>query len=317
MTLRAELAAHLNGDFVDVDVQRLGHLGRHYRGKVRDLFIGDTEMVMVTTDRLSAFDVVLTSIPCKGAILNAIAVHAFAQTQDICPNHLIDAPHPNVLRVRKAQPLPIEIVVRRHVTGSLWRAYEKGEHTVYEVPLPADLRKDQRLDTPIITPSTKAAVGIHDEPISARSIREQGLVEADVLEQAFDIARRLFARGEELAAEQGLILVDTKYEMGLIDGELVVIDEIHTADSSRYWVSHTYAERFAAGQPQQMLDKENIRQWLIGQGYMGDGPIPDFPDDVRLDLAEVYTTLHQRLLGRPFVPPAEPVTETVYAALGA
>ena len=317
MTLRAELAAHLNGDFVDVDVQRLGHLGRHYRGKVRDLFIGDTEMVMVTTDRLSAFDVVLTSIPCKGAILNAIAVHAFAQTQDICPNHLIDAPHPNVLRVRKAQPLPIEIVVRRHVTGSLWRAYEKGEHTVYEVPLPADLRKDQRLDTPIITPSTKAAVGIHDEPISARSIREQGLVEADVLAQAFDIARRLFARGEELAAEQGLILVDTKYEMGLIDGELVVIDEIHTADSSRYWVSHTYAERFAAGQPQQMLDKENIRQWLIGQGYMGDGPIPDFPDDVRLDLAEVYTTLHQRLLGRPFVPPTEPVTETVYAALGA
>ena len=317
MTLRAELAAHLNGDFVDVDVQRLGHLGRHYRGKVRDLFIGDTEMVMVTTDRLSAFDVVLTSIPCKGAILNAIAVHAFAQTQDICPNHLIDAPHPNVLRVRKAQPLPIEIVVRRHVTGSLWRAYEKGEHTVYEVSLPADLRKDQRLDTPIITPSTKAAVGIHDEPISARSIREQGLVEADVLEQAFDIARRLFARGEELAAAQGLILVDTKYEMGLIDGELVVIDEIHTADSSRYWVADTYAERFAAGQPQQMLDKENIRQWLIGQGYMGDGPIPDFPDDVRLDLAEVYTTLHQRLLGRPFVPPAEPVTETVYAALGA
>ena len=317
MGIRNALAQHLDSNFTEVDVARLAHFGTHYHGKVRDLFIGDTEMVMVTTDRLSAFDVVLTSIPCKGAILNAIAVHAFAQTQDICPNHLIDAPHPNVLRVRKAQPLPIEIVVRRHVTGSLWRAYEKGEHTVYEVPLPADLRKDQRLDTPIITPSTKAAVGIHDEPISARSIREQGLVEADVLEQAFDIARRLFARGEELAAEQGLILVDTKYEMGLIDGELVVIDEIHTADSSRYWVADTYAERFAAGQPQQMLDKENIRQWLIGQGYMGDGPIPDFPDDVRLDLAEVYTTLHQRLLGRPFVPPTEPVTETVYAALGA
>lgn len=317
MALRDELAEHLNTNFVDVDVARLAHLGRHYRGKVRDLFIGEREMVMVTTDRLSAFDVVLTSIPCKGAILNAIAVHAFEQTRDICPNHLIDAPHPNVLRVRKAQPLPIEIVIRRHVTGSLWRAFAKGEHTVYEVPLPADLRKDQRLETPIITPSTKAEVGVHDEPISRRAILANGLVDEGVLDQAYDVARRLFARGEELAAAQGLILVDTKYEMGLIDGELVVIDEIHTADSSRYWVADTFEERFEAGQPQQMLDKENIRQWLIGQGYMGDGPIPHFPDDVRLDLAEVYTTLHQRLLGRPFVPPTEPVTETVYAALGA
>lgn len=317
MTLRAALAHHLDSRFTDIDTARLSHLGRHYRGKVRDLFIGDDEIIMITTDRLSAFDVVLTAIPCKGAILNAIAVHAFEQTRDICPNHLISAPHPNVLRVRKAQPLPIEIIVRRHVTGSLWRAFEKGEHTVYEVPLPAGLRKDQRLDTPIITPSTKAAVGIHDEPISRRTILERGLVAEDVLDQAYDVARRLFARGEALAAAQGLILVDTKYEMGLIDGELVVIDEIHTADSSRYWVADTFAERFAAGQSQQMLDKENIRQWLIGQGYMGDGPIPHIPGDVRLDLAEVYTTLHERLIGRPFAPTAGSPTETLYEALGA
>jgi len=317
MALRDELARHLGSNFVDVDTARLAHLGRHYRGKVRDLFIGDTEMIMVTTDRLSAFDVVLTSIPCKGAILNAIAVHAFEQTADICDNHLIDAPHPNVLRVRKAQPLPIEIIVRRHVTGSLWRAFEKGTHTVYEVPLPDGLRKDQRLETPIVTPSTKAEVGVHDEPISRRGILERGLVDEATLDKAYDVARRLFARGEALAAAQGLILVDTKYEMGLIDGALVVIDEIHTADSSRYWLAEGFAERFAAGQPQQMLDKENIRQWLISQGYMGDGEIPDIPADVRLDLAEVYTTLHERLLGRPFVPPDAPVAETLYASLGA
>lgn len=316
MGLREELTRHLANNFTSVDAARLAPLGEHYQGKVRDLFIGDTEMIMVTSDRLSAFDVVLTSIPCKGAILNAIAVHAFQQTADICPNHLIDAPHPNVLRVRKAAPLPIEIVVRRHITGSLWRDIEAGREGVYEVALPAGIRKDQRLDAPIITPSTKAAVGVHDEPISRRAILERGLAEEAVLDQAFSVALRLFERGETLAAAQGLILVDTKYEMGLIDGELVVIDEIHTADSSRYWVAETFAERFAAGQPQQMLDKENIRQWLIGQGYMGDGPIPDFPDGVRLDLAEVYTTLHQRLLGVPFVPPAESPAETLYASLG-
>ncbi len=285
MSTRDDLARHLDSNFVSVDVDRLSHLGTHYHGKVRDLFIGEDEIVMITTDRLSAFDVVLTSIPCKGAILNAIAVHAFEQTADICPNHLIAVPHSNVMRVRKAQALSIEVVVRRHVTGSLWRDVEANRHGVYEVELPAGLRKDQRLDTPIITPSTKAEYGVHDEPISRRVILEKGLVSEDVLDRAFDVALKLFARGEQLAAEQGLILVDTKYEMGLIDGELVVIDEIHTADSSRYWMADTFQERFEAGQPQAMLDKENIRQWLIGQGYMGDGPIPDFPDEVRLNLA--------------------------------
>jgi len=317
MTLRDDLARHLSSNFVDVDVERLSGLGQHYRGKVRDLFLTDDEIIMITTDRLSAFDVVLTSVPCKGAILNAITVHAFEQTRDICRNHLIEVPHSNVMRVHRAKQLPIEIVVRRHVTGSLWRDIEKGTHTVYEVDLPEGLKKDQRLDELIVTPSTKAEIGVHDEPISRRVILERGLVEEAILDQAFEIGRKLFARGEELAAEQGLILVDTKYEMGVMpDGELMVIDEIHTADSSRYWIADAYEERFAKGEPQAMLDKENIRQWLIGQGYMGDGPIPDFPDDVRLDLAEVYCRLHERLLGKPFVPPTERVTETLYAALG-
>jgi phosphoribosylaminoimidazole-succinocarboxamide synthase len=312
---RAALAAHLNNNFVSVDAERLAGLGEHYNGKVRDLFIGSDEIIMITTDRLSAFDVVLTSIPCKGAILNAIAVHAFEQTKDICDNHLIDIPHPNIMRVRKADALPIEIIVRRHVTGSLWRDVEADRHHVYEVELPVGLKKDQRLDTPIITPSTKAEKGIHDEPISRRVILEKGLVSEAVLDQAYDVALKLFARGEKLAAEQGLILVDTKYEMGLIEGKLIVIDEIHTADSSRYWVASEFEERFAKSEPQKMLDKENIRQWLIGQGYMGDGPIPEFPDDVRLDLADVYCRLHERLLGKAFEVPETSPADSIYGVL--
>ena len=315
MTQREQLSRHLGQRFVSVDADRLSSLGTHYRGKVRDLFIGDREIIMITSDRLSAFDVVLTSIPCKGAILNAIAVDAFERTADICGNHLIDAPHPNVLRVRRAEALPIEIIVRRHVTGSLWRDVEAGRPIVYDIDLPKDLRKDQRLDEVIITPSTKAAVGIHDEPINRRLILEQGLVDAETLDHAYDVALRLFARGEAVAAERGLILVDTKYEMGIVDGELVVIDEIHTADSSRYWVAEEFEARFAAGQHQAMLDKENIRQWLIGQGYMGDGEIPAIPDEVRLDLAQVYCGLHERLLGRPFEVPEVDFVDAIYDVL--
>ncbi len=314
-SLREGLARHLAEHFVDVDVARLAHLGEHRRGKVRDLFIGERELTMITTDRLSAFDVVLTSIPCKGHILNAIALDAFAATADIAPNHLIDAPHPNVLRVRRAQPLPIELIVRRHITGSLWRDYQAGRHDVYEVDIASGLRRDQRLDKLIITPSTKAEVGIHDEPISLRAIVDQQLVDRRVLDQACEYALALFARGERRAAERGLILVDTKYEMGLIDGELIVIDEIHTADSSRYWIADGSDDRFAAGEPQRMLDKENIRQWLIGQGYQGNGTPPVIPEALRLDLAETYCELHQRLLGRAFRPPEGDIRETLYSTL--
>ena len=196
MTQRDHLSTHLQSHFVSVDADRLSSLGKHYHGKVRDLFIGDDEILMITTDRLSAFDVVLTSVPCKGAILNAIAVHAFNQTEDICKNHLIDQPHPNVLRVRKADALPIEVIVRRHITGSLWRDIEADRHHVYEIDLPLGLRKDQRLDELIITPSTKAEYGLHDEPISRRGILEQGLVSEEILDQAFDVALKLFRRGE-------------------------------------------------------------------------------------------------------------------------
>lgn len=316
MTQREQLARHLQSHFVDLDIERLSRFGSHRRGKVRDLFISDDEILMVTTDRLSAFDVVLTSIPCKGAILNAIAVDAFEQTADIVENHLIEVPHPNVLRVKRAEPLPIEVIVRRYITGSLWRDYKAGKADVYEVDLPTDLKRDQRFEETIITPSTKAEIGIHDEPISRRAIVERGLCDKARLDEACEVALKLFARGEALAAERGLILVDTKYEFGTIDGELVVIDEIHTADSSRYWVADEYEGRFADGEPQKMLDKENIRQWLIGQGYQGEGEPPEIPAEVRLDLAEVYANLHERLLGRAFEVPERQVTETLYEALG-
>ncbi len=315
MTLRQDLNRYMESDFTSIDVERLAHLGDHRKGKVRDLFLGDKEILMVTTDRLSAFDVVLTSIPCKGAILNAIAVESFRRTEDIIENHLIDVPHPNVMRVRRAEPLPIEVIIRRYVTGSLWRDVEAGTAGVYEIDLPADIKKDQRLDELIITPSTKAEVGIHDEPISRRAIVEEGLVTKDLLDETCEIALQLFKRGEELAAESGLILVDTKYEFGVIDGKLVVIDEIHTADSSRYWVADEYQERFDAGQPQRMLDKENIRQWLIGEGYMGDGEPPEIPTDVRLDLAEKYAALHKKLLGAEFEVPSGDVQKTLYDTL--
>jgi phosphoribosylaminoimidazole-succinocarboxamide synthase len=316
MSLRDALISHLESDFITIDPDRLASLGEHRRGKVRDLFVGEDEILMVTSDRLSAFDVVLTTIPCKGAILNAIAVSAFEQTQDIWPNHLIDAPHPNVLRVRRADPLPIEVIVRRYITGSLWRDYEAGRHGVYEVPIPEGMRRDQRFETPIITPSTKAEVGIHDEPISQRKIVEDQMVSQALMDEAARAALLLFARGEELAAERGLILVDTKYEFGMIDGQLVVIDEIHTADSSRYWLADEYEARFQAGEQQRMLDKENIRQWLIGEGYQGEGPPPPIPDDIRLDLAEKYATLHARLLGWEFVPGEADVQGSIYRTLG-
>jgi phosphoribosylaminoimidazole-succinocarboxamide synthase len=317
MTLRQELTRYIESDFTSVDTERLAHLGEHRKGKVRDLFMGENEIMMVTTDRLSAFDVVLTSIPCKGAILNAIAVESFRRTEDIIENHLIDMPHPNVMRVRRAEPLLIEVIVRRYVTGSLWRDVENGTAGVYEIALPENVKKDQRLDELIITPSTKADVGIHDEPISRRAIVEEGLVAKDLLDETCEVALKLFARGESLAAKSGLILVDTKYEFGLIDDKLVLIDEIHTADSSRYWVTDEYQARFDAGEPQRMLDKENIRQWLIGEGYMGDGEPPVIPLDVRLDLAEKYAALHHKLLGSPFEVPAGDVRTTLYSALDA
>ncbi|HEY0839409.1 MAG TPA: phosphoribosylaminoimidazolesuccinocarboxamide synthase [Vulgatibacter sp.] len=274
-----------------------------YQGKVRDTYDLGDRMLLVATDRLSAFDVVLTSLPFKGQILNQIASFWFDATKDIAPNHVISQPDPSAVLAKKCKALPVEVIVRGYITGSLWRDYQKGTAGAYGIDFPKDLKKDQAFETPILTPSTKAAVGEHDEPISSADVVKRGLVPADLWEEIEKRALALFARGQEIARKQGLILVDTKYEFGLYGDELLVIDEIHTPDSSRYWEAAEYEERFASGKEQRMLDKENIRQWLIQErGYLGEGPAPEIPAEVRIDLARKYVANFERLTGKPFEP---------------
>lgn len=274
-----------------------------YEGKVRDTYDLGDRMLLVATDRLSAFDVVLTSVPFKGQILNQIAAFWFDATKDIVPNHILSQPDPSAILARKCEALPVEVIVRGYITGSLWRDYTGGEAGVYGIEFPGDLKKDQPFDQPIITPSTKAPVGEHDEPLSSAEVVSRGLVQGELWEEVQRRALALFARGQELARKQGLILVDTKYEFGLYGDELLVIDEIHTPDSSRFWEAADYDARFAGGEEQRMLDKENIRQWLIQErGYQGKGPAPEIPAEVRVDLARKYVTNYERLTGKAFEP---------------
>jgi phosphoribosylaminoimidazole-succinocarboxamide synthase len=304
-TLRAQLPHTLR----QLDLPALGEL---YRGKVRDNYSRGDRIVMVTTDRVSAFDHVLGTIPFKGEVLSRLTAFWFDKVKDIAPTHVVDVPDPSVMVVKRAKPLPIEIVIRGHITGSLWRDYQAGKAGAYGIDWPAGLRKDQRFDRPIVTPSTKAEYGKHDEPISEAEILRQGLVAPELWREATAIAERLFARGQEWARSRGLILVDTKYEMGTIDDHLSVIDEIHTPDSSRYWVADGYEERFARGAEQEMLDKENIRQWLITEhGFSGHGSPPPLTDEVRVMLARKYIDVFERLTGERFVSEVGSVDERI------
>lgn len=300
--IREQLAHTLKGtDFAG--------LGERYVGKVRDVYAKDDHLVLITTDRVSAFDHVLGTIPFKGEILNRMAVDAFRATEDIAKNHLIDVPDPNVVVAKKLKAYPVEMIIRQYITGSLWRDYQSGVAEAYAIELAADLKKDQRFDAPIFTPSTKAEIGTHDEPISKGEIVKRGLMTSEQLERAEATARRLFARGADRAAKRGLILVDTKYELGEDeDGELYVIDEIHTPDSSRYWIADGYAQRFAAGESQRMLDKENLRGWLIDtHGFSGHGAPPALDDDIRTTLAARYFDAYEHIVGAPFEPQIGPV----------
>jgi phosphoribosylaminoimidazole-succinocarboxamide synthase len=274
-------------------------LGERYQGKVRDTYRQGDRLTLVTTDRLSAFDHVLTTIPFKGEILNQLASFWFEKTAHVVKNHVLEVPDPNVTVARRCDAFPVEFVVRGYLTGSLWRDYQKGAHGSYEVPIPAGMKKDQPFDQPILTPSTKAEYGKHDEPISEREILSRGLLSQRDWERTKEAAMGLFAEGQKWAKSRGLILVDTKYEFGLSGDELLVIDEIHTPDSSRYWMSAEYDARFAKGEDQKMLDKENIRQWLINErGFSGHGTPPAIPDDVRVDLAEKYVHAYELITGR-------------------
>ena len=293
----------------DVLTRQLSHtleatdlpLGTRRRGKVRDVYELGDRLLLVASDRLSAFDVNLTTVPFKGQILTELASWWFEQTRDVCPNHVLAQPDPSAILCRKCEALPVEVVVRGYITGSLWRDYEAGTAGAYGIAFPAGLKRDQAFPTPILTPTTKAEIGAHDQPISSADVVRTGLVEAQLWEEVQRKALALFARGQELARKRGLILVDTKYEFGLADGELLVIDEIHTPDSSRYWEAATYDERFARGAEQQMLDKENIRQWLIQErNWQGHGTPPEIPPEVRVELAKKYIAAYERITGREF-----------------
>tara|TARA_B100000700_G_scaffold83529_1_gene94092 strand:- start:1387 stop:2337 length:951 start_codon:yes stop_codon:yes gene_type:complete len=272
-----------------------------YSGKVRENYYLDDKIVMVTTDRVSAFDHILGTIPFKGEVLTQIAKFWFDKTKHIAPNHYIDDPDPQVLLTLKAKPLPIEIIIRGYITGSLWRDYSNGVNDQYGFKIPDNMKKDQKFDTPIITPTTKAEYGEHDEAISKEEIIS-GLVDKNIYEKAEEYAMKLFLEGQKWANERGLILVDTKYEFGMVGDELYVIDEIHTPDSSRYWIAGQYEERFSNGESQLMLDKENIRQWLIEKGFSGEGTPPELSDDIRVLLSEKYMELYKVLTGLDFEP---------------
>ncbi len=314
MITDAMLRAQLPHTLRQLDLPALGEL---YRGKVRDNYTRGERIVMVTTDRVSAFDHVLGTIPFKGEILSRLTTFWFEKVKDIAPVHLVDSPDPSVMVVKKAKPFPVEIIVRGYITGSLWRDYQAGK-SGYGIEWPKGLRKDQRFEAAVLTPSTKAEYGKHDEPISEAEILGQKLVAPDVWAEARAVALRLFQRGQEWAASRGLILVDTKYEMGVADGRLVVIDEIHTPDSSRYWIAEGSKERFARGEEQRMLDKENIRQWLIQEhGFSGQGTPPPLTDEVRVSLARTYVNLYERLTGETFQAEVGSVEERIKRNLAA
>jgi phosphoribosylaminoimidazole-succinocarboxamide synthase len=283
----------------------LDSLGERYRGKVRDVYRQRDRVFLVATDRLSAFDRVLTTIPFKGEVLNRIAQFWFDRTKDVVPNHVLDAPDPNVTVARATKPFPVEVVVRGYLTGSLWRDFQKGAHTAYGLDLPPDMRKDAVFPEPILTPSTKAPVGEHDEPLSEAEVVRRGIASARDWGRIREAALALFRAGQAWCQSRGLLLVDTKYEFGAVGDSLYLIDEMHTPDSSRFWRASTYEERLAAGEDQVMLDKENVRQWLIREkGFSGHGPLPVIPENVRVQTSELYLRAYGEITGTPLQPVA-------------
>lgn len=275
-----------------------------YHGKVRDVYsIGNDLLVMVATDRISAFDVILPKgIPFKGQVLNQIASQFLEATADIVPNWRLATPDPMVTVGYRCEGFPVEMIIRGYLTGSAWREYAAGNRVLCGVRLPDGMHENERFPEPIITPTTKAAEG-HDENISREEIIAQGLVSKEDYEQMEAYTRALFARGSQMAAEKGLILVDTKYEFGKRDGKVILIDEIHTPDSSRYFYADGYEERFINGQPQRQLSKEFVRQWLIDHGFMGkEGQqVPEMTDAFCNEVSERYIELYEHITGKPFV----------------
>ncbi len=285
-------------------------LGKKFAGKVRDCYTKDNQRVIVVTDRISAFDVVLGTIPFKGQVLNQIAAYWFEVTKHLASNHVLDVPDPTVTLAAECEILPVEFVMRAYVTGvtttSIWYHYARGVRRFCGHDLPDGMRKNQKLERAILTPSTKAEKGGHDESVSREDILAMGALTPAEFDRAAEMCARVFAFGQSLAAQRGLILVDTKYEIGRRrDGSMCFVDEVHTPDSSRYWYADDYQERFERGDEPRGLDKEYVRHTLAAQGYTGDGAPPPLSDEVRCEAARRYVALYELVTGREFVPDFE------------
>ena len=317
---RGGLSAHLGQVLADATISELPN---HYAGKVRDNYdLTDGRRIIIATDRLSAFDRIIAAIPLKGQVLTQIARFWFDATRDLCPNHVVEYPDPNVLVCRRLAILPVEIVVRDYLAGttatSIWPMYQAGRREIYGVRFPDGLRENQKLPSTIITPTTKVFDGGHDEPLRADEIIARNLLTPEQWRRVSDLALALFARGRQIAAERGLILADTKYEFGLDPaGQIVLADEIHTPDSSRYWLADSYQRRFAEGQPPESLDKDFVRRWVAARCDPYRDPLPEIPREIVAEAARLYVEAYEIITGQRFAfpDPATPILERIRANL--
>ena len=308
--------------FTGIDPVSVQDIGPVVRGKVRDVVDLGEHLALIATDRLSAFDVVLGTVPYRGQVLTQLSAWWFGRIADLVPTHMVATPDPNVTIARKCRPLPVEVVVRSRLTGStgtsLWTLYAAGARHVYGIRFPDGLRKNDPLHRPVITPTTKGAAGAHDRPITERDIVEDGLVETGTWEEVRSVALAVFERGRQAAEQAGLVLVDTKYEFGLDpEGRVVIIDEVHTPDSSRFWRSATVEERRAAGAEPENLDKELVRLTYAAQGFTGDGDPPPLGSDLAARAARAYLEVFESLTGRPLSPAPYPAASRIVAAVRA
>ena len=315
-----DLGPALARPFTGIETIDLRDIGPVVRGKVRDVVDLGDRLALIATDRLSAFDRVLGTVPYRGQVLNQLSAWWFERIADLVPTHMVEVPDPNVMIARKCLPLPVEVVVRSRLTGttgtSAWTLYAAGARHVYGIRFPDGMEKNDPLPRPIITPTTKGAMGAHDRPITERDIVESGLVEARCWDEVRSIALAVFERGQETAAEAGLVLVDTKYEFGLDpEGRVVIIDEVHTPDSSRFWRAATVEERLAAGKEPENLDKELVRLAYAAQGFTGDGDPPPLGTELAVSAARAYLEVFEALTRRPLVPASYPAAPRVVTAI--
>jgi len=293
--------------------------GELYKGKVRDNYINEDTITMVTTDRISAFDKVLGTVPFKGQALVELADWWFGETADIVANHIIKRPHPNVWKVKKCEPIQVEMVVRGYLTGvtstSAWTAYQKGDRNFCGNELPDGMRKNEKFPEAIITPSTKAAQGEHDESVPPSELYKRGVIDPGLYKELARISMRLYERGVSRAADHGMIFVDTKYEFGISKGKIMLMDEVNTPDSSRYWMKDDYEARFEKGEEPKKLDKEYVRTWLSEQGFTGKGKPPKLTDDIRVEASARYMEVVETFTKEPMPLDVGPVDESIYSIL--